>query len=81
MTRRIASCLALTLALTIPQWTHAQQGAPDGEWPSYGGDLGHTRYSGLDQIDAENFNELELAWRFSTENLGPGPEYIFSPLR
>ena len=77
MTRRIASCLALTLALTIPQWTHAQQGAPDGEWPSYGGDLGHTRYSGLDQIDAENFNELELAWRFSTENLGPGPEYIF----
>ncbi len=55
----------------------AQQGAPDGEWPSYGGDLGHTRFAALDQIDASNFNDLEVAWRFSTENLGPRPEFIF----
>ena len=55
----------------------AQQGAPDGEWPTYGGDLGHTRYSALAQITADNFNDLELAWRFRTENLGPGPEFVF----
>ncbi len=55
----------------------AQFGAPDGEWPSYGGDLGHTRYSALDQIDAGNFSELEVAWRFKTDNLGPSPEYRF----
>jgi len=30
----------------------AQQGAKNGEWRSYGGDLGNTRYSPLDQIDA-----------------------------
>lgn len=55
----------------------AQRGAPAGEWPTYGGDLGHTRYSGLDRIDASNFNRLEVAWRFKTENLGPAPEFNF----
>ncbi|MDH3235911.1 MAG: PQQ-binding-like beta-propeller repeat protein, partial [Alphaproteobacteria bacterium] len=55
----------------------AQQGAPNGEWPTYGGDLGHTRYSALDQINAANFNELQLAWRFKIDNLGPTPEYRF----
>ena len=56
---------------------NAQQGAPDGEWPSYGGDLGHTRYSALDQIDASNFSDLEIAWRFSAANFGPSPEYRY----
>lgn len=55
----------------------AQPGADDFEWPSYGGDLGHTRYAPLDQIDVSNFGSLELAWRFSTLNLGPTPEYRF----
>ena len=49
----------------------AQLGAPNGEWRTYGGDLGHTRYAALDQIDASNFNRLEVAWRFKTDNLGP----------
>ena len=53
----------------------AQYGALDGQWPTYGGDLGHTRYSALDQIDASNFSDLEVAWRFKTDNLGPSPEY------
>lgn len=55
----------------------AQTGAPDGEWPTYGGDLGHTRYSALNQINADNFAELEVAWRFKTDNLGPSPEYRY----
>ena len=54
-----------------------QTGARNGEWRSYGGDIGHTRYSPLDQIDATNFNKLELAWRFKTDSLGPRPEYQF----
>jgi quinoprotein glucose dehydrogenase len=54
-----------------------QAGAPRGTWPTYGGDLGHTRYSPLDQIDAKNFHSLELGWRFKTDNLGPRPEYMF----
>src|SRR5688500_897832 len=52
-----------------------QSGAKNGEWRSYGGDLGHTRYSPLDQINAGNFSKLEVAWRFKTDNLGPQPEF------
>ncbi len=53
----------------------AQSGAKNGEWRTYGGDLGNTHYSPLKQIDAGNFKNLEVAWRFKTENLGPRPEF------
>jgi quinoprotein glucose dehydrogenase len=54
-----------------------QSGARNGEWTTYGADLGNTRYSALDQINAGNFSKLEIAWRFKTESLGPRPEYQF----
>jgi quinoprotein glucose dehydrogenase len=47
----------------------------NGDWPHYTGDIAGTRYSPLDQINAENFNKLEVAWRFKTDNLGTRPEY------
>ena len=53
----------------------AQQGAQNGEWRHYGGDEANTRYSPLDQIDGDNFNDLELVWRMKTHNFGPAPEY------
>ncbi len=53
------------------------RGTLDGEWPTYGGDLASRRYSPLDQINATNFNKLEIAWRFKTENLGPTPEFQY----
>ncbi len=56
---------------------HAQAGALSGEWRSYGADLANTRYSPLDQINAQNFNQLEVAFRFKTESLGPRPEFSF----
>ena len=31
----------------------------------------------LDQINAENFSKLEVAWRFKTDSLGPRPEFKF----
>ena len=46
----------------------------NGEWPMYTADLRGSKYSPLDQIDATNFNKLEVAWRFKTDNLGPRPE-------
>ncbi|HEV2387901.1 MAG TPA: pyrroloquinoline quinone-dependent dehydrogenase [Candidatus Acidoferrales bacterium] len=49
--------------------------AKDTEWPSYAADLGGTRYRPLDQINASNFNQLEVAWTFKTDNLGTRPEY------
>lgn len=35
----------------------AQPGAADGEWRHYGGDLFSSKYSPLDQIDAENIGD------------------------
>ena len=53
------------------------QSKKPGEWPTYGGDLASTRYSPLDQITKDNFNKLEVAWRFKTDALGPRPEFNF----
>jgi Glucose dehydrogenase len=63
------ACLITCAAVTVI----GQAGATNGEWRTYGGDLGHTRYSPLDQINASNFNKLEVAWRFKTDTLGPRP--------
>src|SRR5947209_2052987 len=63
----------LLVSTAMSMW--AQTGAKNGEWPTYGGDLGSTRYSPLDQIKADNFNKLEVAWRFKTDSLGARPEY------
>ncbi len=37
-------------------------GTKDGEWHYLGGDSAHTRYSPVDQINADNFGDLEEAW-------------------
>ena len=47
----------------------------NGEWPYYTADVRGSRYSPLDQINANNFNQLEVAWRFKTDNLGTRPEF------
>src|SRR5262249_9106417 len=49
-------------------------GTRNGEWPMYTADLAGSKYSPLSQIDANNFNKLEVAWRFKTDNLRPRPE-------
>jgi quinoprotein glucose dehydrogenase len=71
---QIGPAACLLWAASIAQ---AQTGAKNGEWPTYGGDLGSTRYSPLDQINAGNFNKLDVAWRFRTDALGPHPEYQY----
>src|SRR5438477_12846701 len=82
MLRRISrhllslTTLAAVCALTAVG-VRGQSGAPKGEWPAYGGDKGHTRYSALDQINADNFSKLAVAWRFKTDHLGPRPEYQY----
>src|SRR5260370_29725957 len=53
----------------------AQPSTKNGEWPHYTADIKGNRYSPLDQINASNFNKLEIAWRYKTDNLDPRPEY------
>src|SRR6202521_6149153 len=73
MTRTFSTATFLILWATVP--VIGQMGAQNGEWRTYGGDLGNTHYSPVDQINAANFNKLQIAWRFKTDNLGPEPEY------
>src|SRR5712691_11376818 len=47
----------------------------NGDWTHYTADMRGTKYSPLDQINASNFNQLEVAWRFKTDNLGTRPEF------
>ncbi|MGD8288798.1 MAG: PQQ-binding-like beta-propeller repeat protein [Gemmatimonadota bacterium] len=65
--------LALAVAFAFPLTAQAQYGAPDGEWVTYGGGPGHTRYSSLDQIDASNAANLQVAWQWTGRNFGPNP--------
>jgi len=78
MTMRYPIALALvgaTVASASPVF--AQTGALDGEWRFYGGDGGHTQYTGLDQIDRDNVTELQVAWRWKAENSAAGPFFNF----
>jgi quinoprotein glucose dehydrogenase len=65
----------LTTGVAGQTGSKVSQGTKNGEWPSYTGDIRGSRYSPLDQVTAENFNDLEVAWRFKTDNLGTRPEY------
>ena len=81
--RRHMLATASALALMGPSLAQAQGAAPvETDWLHYANDLSSTRYSPLDQINAGNFNQLELAWRFSTNALGPRPDadYQSTPL-
>ena len=62
-------------ARQAPTRNPVAEGTKNGEWPLYNGDQRGSRYSPLAQITAENFNKLEVAWRFKTDALGSRPEY------
>lgn len=70
--RLLASTSALLALGALPARAQAPAAAPrDTDWLNYAGDLAASRYAPLDQINAETFNRLEVAWRFSTNAFGP----------
>jgi len=71
---RIAPIVGLIAWVTLPA---LGQNAANTDWRSYGSNLANHRYAPLDQINASNFKNLEIAWRFKTENLGPRKEFQF----
>ncbi len=58
--------LLFTVILGMAAAASAQYGAPGENWPHYAGDHGSTKYSSLDQINAGNFSEVEVAWRWNS---------------
>src|SRR5579872_5841380 len=79
MTRRFGLLVLLAAFIGLStQTTNPQAKLPStalGDWPHYTADVKGTKYSPLDQINAANFKNLEIAWRFKTDILGPRPEF------
>ncbi len=73
---RLATVAAVAAGLALlATGASGQSRYKDTEWPTYNADLAGSRYRPLDQINASNFNKLEVAWRFKTDNVGNRPEY------
>src|SRR5581483_1607999 len=73
---RLRACATGVALITVVALQAQRPPLPNVEWRHYGGmNLGHQHYSPLAQIDASNFNHLEVAWRFKTDSLGPRPEF------
>ncbi len=73
--RRILSPFLVSFLAWIPLEAYGQYHAKETEWPTYAADLAGTRYRPLDQINASNFNDLEVVWRLKTDMFGNRPEY------
>jgi len=51
-----------------------------GEWRYWGADAWSTRYSPLDQVNASNFDSLQVAWEWKASPFGPDEYYRTTPL-
>ena len=73
----ILVCLA-AVALTVPVTAQDQveRGTQYGERRYQSADAWGTRYSPLDQIDENNFGDLEVAWVWRGDNYSPHPYYL-----
>src|SRR6516225_5211566 len=73
----LAALLSVSVAMLAQNRTgsSALPSLANGDWPHYTADIRGTKYSPLDQINADNFKTLKVAWRFKTDILGPRPEY------
>ena len=65
-TRFLAGMLFSAVAGLAPAEGHAQTGADPHEWRFYGGDPGHTKYTPLDQVTADNVDQLRIAWTWTS---------------
>ncbi len=73
--RLILFLFLVSVLAWIPLDAYGQYHAKETEWPTYAADLAGTRYRPFDQINASNFNDLEVAWRLKTDMFGNRPEY------
>ena len=70
----VAAVLWMTPAVLAQERTHS--GTENGEWRYWGGDAASSRYSPLAQVDAENFEDLEVQWVWKGDNFGPTVDNI-----
>jgi glucose dehydrogenase len=85
----VAACVVTTIAGAVLVRTTLSRAAESallvrgnapGEWRFWGGDAWSTRYSPLDQIDASNFANLQVAWQWNAGPFGSDEYYRTTPL-
>ena len=68
------TALLLAVAGAAAQTSAAESGT-EVAWTTYAGDWSASKYKPLDQINASNFSQLEVVWRFKTDHIGNRPEF------
>ena len=72
---RRAGGLVLALLFAAPLAAQNRD-MPEGEWRYQSGDAWGTRSSPLSEVNAENFEDLEVAWLWRADNFGPKPSFL-----
>jgi glucose dehydrogenase len=78
----LAVLLGMSLAVSLPGAAVAQgPGVENANWTYLGGDAWHNRYTPADQINAANFEDLEVVWEWDARSFGPStaratPSYV-----
>src|SRR5712692_7489820 len=75
-----AALAVLTPNLESQTASQLVRGNKPGEWRYWGADAWSTRYSPLDQINASNFNALQVAWQWNAAVDGEDEYYRTTPL-
>ena len=82
----LTGAVAIALIVASATQSGARQGGglvrgnKPGEWRYWGADAWSTRYSALDQINATNFNSLQVAWQWDAAKDGEDEYYRTTPL-
>ena len=66
----LVSCILCVTTSAVAQQEN------NGEWRYWGSDAASSRYLPLTQIDANNFEDLEVAWVWKGDNFGPSADNI-----
>ena len=66
--------LGFASGLLAVSWSASAQESPNADWNYIGAGPSNTRYSPLDQINAGNFDDLEVAWIWRGDNFSSRPD-------
>ncbi len=76
----VGAFLAHATQSSAKQGAQLVRGNKPGEWRYWGADAWSTRYSALDQINANNFDSLQIAWQWNAGKYGEDEYYRTTPL-
>src|SRR4029079_1740492 len=74
------SVLVRATQSSAKQGAELVRGNKPGEWRYWGADAWSSRYSALDQVNASNFDSLQVAWQWNAGEYGEGEYYRTTPL-